>query len=186
MAARPADLVAVSCGLGPAGAIRLWRSTFGDMINSIRSFFSDKIQPPDSASEAVEQRLVQRAAAALLLELAYADDEFTDEERGYIEQALARQFALDEEEVAQLIELAHREQQESVDHFQFTTLISEHFDLSQKVVLAEVMWGLVSSDGHIAAHEAYLVRKISNLLQLEPGYLNEARKRAIGSEPGKQ
>ncbi len=154
------------------------------MINSIRSFFSEKIKPPESASEAVEQRLVQRAAAALLLELAHADDEFTDEERSYIEQALSRQFALDESEVAELIALAQREQQESVDHFQFTTLISEHFDLSQKVVLAEVMWGLVASDGHIASHEAYLVRKISNLLQLEPGYLNEARKRVTGLKPG--
>jgi uncharacterized tellurite resistance protein B-like protein len=42
------------------------------------------------------------------------------------------------------------------------------------------MWGLVAADGQIASHEAYLVRKISNLLDLEPGYLNAAKKKAMG------
>ena len=129
---------------------------------------------------AADEHAVQLAAAALLLELAHADDEFSPEERSYIEGALARQFKLTEDEVAHLIGLAGKEQQESVDHFQFTSLISENFDLGQKVVLAEVMWGLVAADGQIASHEAYLVRKISNLLDLEPGYLNAAKKKATG------
>ena len=129
---------------------------------------------------AADEHAVQLAAAALLLELAHADDEFSPEERSYIEGALTRQFNLTEDEVADMIELAGKEQQESVDHFQFTSLISENFDLGQKVVLAEVMWGLVAADGQIASHEAYLVRKISNLLDLEPGYLNAAKKKAMG------
>jgi len=127
-----------------------------------------------------EEHAVQLAAAALLLELAHADDEFSPEERSYIEGALTRQFNLTDDEVADLIELAGKEHQESVDHFQFTSLISQYFDLGQKVVLAEVMWGLVAADGQIASHEAYLVRKISNLLDLEPGYLNAAKKKATG------
>jgi uncharacterized tellurite resistance protein B-like protein len=40
------------------------------------------------------------------------------------------------------------------------------------------MWGLVLTDGAIARHEAYMLRKIANLLDLEPGYLASARKRA--------
>ena len=48
----------------------------------------------------------------------------------------------------------------------------------QPMVLAEIMWGLVYSDGDLADKEAYLLRKICNLLRLEPGYLAEARKRA--------
>ena len=154
------------------------------MLNSIRSFFDTRMAPPAAVEgggdPAADEHAVQLAAAALLLELAHADDEFSPEERGYIEGALARQFNLTEDEVADLIELAGTEQQESVDHFQFTSLISENFDLGQKVVLAEVMWGLVAADGQIASHEAYLVRKISNLLDLEPGYLNAAKKKATG------
>ena len=41
-------------------------------------------------------------------------------------------------------------------------------------------WGLILADGQIARHEAYLLRKIANLLDLEPGYLSAARKRAAG------
>jgi uncharacterized tellurite resistance protein B-like protein len=154
------------------------------MFKSIRSFFDSQMVPPTTGEgeggSAVDGHAVQLAAAALLLELAHADDEFSPEERSYIEGALARQFDLTEDEVANLIELAGTEHQQSVDHFQFTSLISENFDLGQKVVLAEVMWGLVAADGQIASHEAYLVRKISNLLDLEPGYLNAAKKKATG------
>jgi uncharacterized tellurite resistance protein B-like protein len=45
------------------------------------------------------------------------------------------------------------------------------------MVLAEIMWGLVYSDGDLASKEDYLMRKICNLLRLEPGYLAEARQR---------
>jgi uncharacterized tellurite resistance protein B-like protein len=158
------------------------------MLKAIRSYFESQIAPENEADAQdqadAERHRAQLAAAALLLELAHADDEFSSEERSYIEGALARQFDLDEDEVAELIRLAGEERHASVDHFQFTSLIAERFDLGQKVVLAEIMWGLVAADGRIAGHEAYLVRKISNLLDLEPGYLNAARKRAMDGEPG--
>jgi len=153
------------------------------MLKAIQSLFQSQIAPAAATPDAeapIDRHAVQLAAAALLLELAHADDEFSAEERTYIEGALTRQFDLTEDEVATIIELAGTEHEKSVDHFQFTSLISEHFDLGQKVVLAEVMWGLVAADGQIASHEAYLVRKISNLLDLEPGYLNAAKKKATG------
>jgi uncharacterized tellurite resistance protein B-like protein len=40
------------------------------------------------------------------------------------------------------------------------------------------MWGVILADGKIAEHEAYLVRKLANLLNLEPGYLAQARRAA--------
>jgi hypothetical protein len=46
------------------------------------------------------------------------------------------------------------------------------------MVLAEVMWGVILADGQIATHEGWLVRKLAHLLELEPGYLAEARRAA--------
>jgi len=40
-----------------------------------------------------------------------------------------------------------------------------------------VMWRVVYADGELAKHESYLMRKISNLLDLRPGFLSEARKK---------
>jgi uncharacterized tellurite resistance protein B-like protein len=37
----------------------------------------------------------------------------------------------------------------------------------------------VMTDGEVARHEGYMLRKIANLLDLEPGYLAAARNRVI-------
>jgi uncharacterized tellurite resistance protein B-like protein len=121
---------------------------------------------------------VQIAAAALLLELAHADGEFSEAERAHIERALGRHLSLDEATTRELLTLAEVERRQSIDHFQFTRLIADQYDLGQKMVLAEVMWAVILADGTIGHHEAYLVRKIAHLLQLEPGYLAEARRAA--------
>jgi uncharacterized tellurite resistance protein B-like protein len=113
-----------------------------------------------------------------MLELAYADDHFSPEERTHLSQALMRHFDLPEGRVNELITLAEDARRRSVDLFEFTSLIASSYDEGQKMVLAEVMWGLVYSDGKLTEHESYIMRKVSNLLGLAPGYLNEARRRA--------
>jgi uncharacterized tellurite resistance protein B-like protein len=147
------------------------------MMDSIRQFFMNNMAEAaedDTETHAADLRL---AACALLLELAYADDEFTPGERVHLEGAIQRQFGLDEEQALQLIDLAEEQRANAVDLWSFTNLIAEHYSLGQKMVLAEAMWGLVYSDGELASREDYLMRKISGLLRLEPGYLAEARKR---------
>jgi uncharacterized tellurite resistance protein B-like protein len=115
------------------------------------------------------------AACALLLDVAWADGEFSAPERRHLEEALARHFGLSREEGEQLLAIADAERQSAVDHFRFTSQLQRGYDIGQKMVLAEVMWGLVLTDGVISDHEQYLTRKISNLLDLEPAYLSTAK-----------
>lgn len=121
---------------------------------------------------------IQLAASALLLELAYADGDFTASEHAHIEAALSRHFNLELSDVQGLLTLADEERRRSIDDFRFTQLIKEHLDVGQRVVLAEVMWGVILADGHLQDREAVLLRKLANLLDVEPGYLSEARRRA--------
>jgi uncharacterized tellurite resistance protein B-like protein len=123
---------------------------------------------------------LQVAAAALLLELAHADGEFSPSEQSHIRSALGRHFALDDEAVSALLAYADEQRSASIDHFQFTRTVAERYDVGQKLLLAEVMWGVILADGTIGSHEAYLIRKLSNLLGLAPGYLAEAKTRAGG------
>jgi uncharacterized tellurite resistance protein B-like protein len=155
------------------------------MLDSIRQFVTNQLATRPAGGSAAPSKLpgVQVAACALLLELAHADGEFSEAERTHIEQALGRHFSLDEATTRELLTLAAAERAQSVDHFQFTRLISAQYDLAQKMVLAEVMWGVILADGHLADHEAYLVRKLANLLELQPGFLAEARRAA--SPPAK-
>jgi uncharacterized tellurite resistance protein B-like protein len=150
------------------------------MLESIKRFF-DTSMPP-AGDEKADPKDLRLAACALLLELAHADDHFSDEERRHLEGAIRRHIGLDATEAERLLALAEEARAEAVDLWQFTNLIAEHYSLGQKMVLAEVMWGLVYSDGKLASKEDYLMRKISNLLRLEPGYLAEARKRVEDAE----
>lgn len=154
------------------------------MLEAIRQFVSERLigvgAPSAAGAKAARHSRVQLAACALLLELAYADDEFSAEERRHIEGTVSRHFGLDEAEVAELLRLAEAERAQSLDHFQFTRLVTAEYDLGQKMVLAEVMWGVILADGRLSDHEAHLVRKMASLMQLEPAYLAQARRLAAG------
>jgi uncharacterized tellurite resistance protein B-like protein len=152
------------------------------MFESIRTLFGLGPSPaPEAPAPQDAASGIQVAACALLLELAYADGEFGDSERRRIEDALGRHFGLDAAAIAELMAIAAEARRKSIDHFQFTRVVNEHYDLGQKTVLAEVMWGVILADGRVEEHEAYLVRKIANLLDLEPAYLSQARRAAGGS-----
>lgn len=108
---------------------------------------------------------------------------FQRQMRLHIEAVMRRHFDLDEDTAQELIALAQLEREEAIDLYQFTRQIRESYDLGQKTLLAEIMWAVVMSDGEIAQHEAYMLRKIANLLDLKPGYLSAARRRVDDAEP---
>lgn len=154
------------------------------MFEGLRNFLLDRMSGPDPATAArrpdagPDPRDVQLAACALLLEIAYADDEFQPAEREYISGALQRHFGLDDAAARELMALAEAGRTGAVDDYQSTRVLAERLDLGQRMVLAEVMWGVILADGQIAQRESYLVRKLANLLDLEPAYLAQARRAA--------
>ena len=152
------------------------------LLDSIRALFGARPEAADAAETPAAPSgtrpaadPLHLAACALLLEIAHSDGEFSAAERAHIESVLARHFGLDADAGRTLLDLAERERRDSIDHFRFTSKLRDGYDLGQKMVLAEIMWGLVLADGEIAEHESYLTRKISNLLDLSPGYLSEAK-----------
>jgi len=153
------------------------------MLEAIRRFVSERLigaaEPTAGGAPAWPSR-VQLAACALLLELAHADGEFSAEERQHIERTLVRHFGLDETTSAELLQLAEAERTQSLDHYQFTRIVAAEYSLGQKMVLAEVMWGVILADGRLSDHETHLVRKMASLMQLEPAYLAQARRAATG------
>ena len=129
------------------------------------------------ATQTDDQRL-RVAACALLLEIAQADDEFSDEERHHVEEVLQRHFDVPAEEAHELMAVAEVQRREAVDLYQFTSVITTHYDEGQRLLLAELLWRVVYADGELSKHEDYLMRTLAILLDLRPGYLAAARKRA--------
>jgi len=153
------------------------------MLDALRALFSGQPPPPSAvADSAPEVDPLHLAACALLLEIAWADGEFSTQERSHLEGVLARHFNLTGEEGIRLLSVADAARRNSVDYYRFTSVLRKGYDTGQKTVIAEVIWGLALADGEIAEHEHYLTRKIANLLDLEPGYLSAAKNAAASRQ----
>ena len=163
---------------------RLWdrRRDEGEpiMMESIKKFFMSNMAEAATAEEDAHPGDLRLAACALLLELAYADDDFTEAERSLHRETIRqmiRRYHVDPARIvlvgwsrgghaswaAELVQLAEDQRAQAVDLWSFTNLIADNYSLGQKMVLAEAMWGLVFSDGDLASREDYLMRKISGL-----------------------
>jgi uncharacterized tellurite resistance protein B-like protein len=155
-------------------------------IDAIRSLFNAQDTPEAREEETGGRRADPRhvAACALLLEIAHADGVFSVAEREHLEGVLATHFDLAPDDVSDLLRLAETERAVSIDHHRFTSLLRSSYDLDQKMMLAESMWGLVLADGEIAEHEHYLTRKIANLLDLQPAQLSAAKAAAAARARG--
>ena len=150
------------------------------MLDALKSLFS-RSEPPPAPAAATTSPAPSRlevAACAILLEIAHADDEFAIEERRHIERVVMHHFDLGGEEARELMAVADEARREALDLHQFTGLINRHYDEGQRMVLAELMWRIVMADGTLSQHESTLARKVASLLELRPGYLSEAKKRA--------
>ena len=147
------------------------------MLDALRRLIRDHVQGSVPAPAPVYTHDVRVAACALLLELANSDGEFSDAERGRIRDILQRHFGVDGAGAGALMADAAAAACDAVDDFLFTRQVVREDDLAQRMVLAELMWQVVLTDGVLAERESYLMRKLANLLQLEPVFLSEARKK---------
>jgi uncharacterized tellurite resistance protein B-like protein len=154
------------------------------MLEQIRNLLARATQPAAVVpGKATQEQSLQLAACALLLQIAHADGEFSASERLRIEDALRRHFGLEAPEVRELMTLAESQRAEAADLHQFTSIVARDYDEGQRMVLAEILWSVVYADGALSDHETYLMRKLGNLLDLRPGYLSEARRRAFPDRP---
>ncbi len=150
------------------------------MFESLKSLFAkhSPVAGSPAGATADPDRSLKIAASALLLEMAHADEEFTGDELQHIEALVSRHFALDADTTREILAAADRERRDATDLHQLTSVINRHYDEGQRLLLSELLWRVVYADGKLSEHEDYLAQKLASLLDLRPGYLAEARKRA--------
>jgi uncharacterized tellurite resistance protein B-like protein len=124
------------------------------------------------------------ATAAILLDIAYADGEFTPAEDGDVVGFLTNKFVLSTDEARELLEAAEEIRKNTVDHFALTHYVRKSTPLSDRIEIVKTMWRLVYSDGTLSDYEGYLVRKLADLLGLEHHVMIDA-KSAVLREIGK-
>ncbi len=101
-----------------------------------KTLLQDKMQ--NSSPESVEKRednhhkKLQIATAALFVEMAKADGNFSDEERERVIHIMQNTFNLDEDCVHELIELSEKKLEESTSIYEFASIINKNFRSRRK------------------------------------------------------
>jgi uncharacterized tellurite resistance protein B-like protein len=151
------------------------------MADPIHGFFENEIGPDATpiytAIEDEQRHRLHIAACALLLELAHADEEFSDVERTHIHEVIVDSFGLNADSARALVVLTERERAAGKHVHEFADLIASRLDAKQKTRLVELMWRIALSDGTIAQHESFLMARIGELLGLPADELASARDR---------
>ncbi|MEQ6917361.1 TerB family tellurite resistance protein [Halomonas aquatica] len=137
------------------------------MIDAIQRFFSDFMAGDDASSAAGPS--LELATAALLFEVARADYHFDDSELALLRELLQRRFDLEETDLDDLMRLAREEAEWAVDHFQFVSLVKQHFDYGQRYELVRMMWSLSLADGEQHHLEEHRIRRLAELLHVSHG-----------------
>lgn len=148
------------------------------MLRALKDLF-DSIAAPAAASSSPAHTL-ELATAVLLVEVMRADPALGEPERLAVVQALRSHFALAEDELARLLELAQERARGSNDFFQFTNVINDRFSHPEKVAMVEAMWRVAFADGHLDAHESHLISKVAGLLHVTHGEYIAAKLHARG------
>ncbi|MBW1824775.1 MAG: TerB family tellurite resistance protein [Deltaproteobacteria bacterium] len=146
------------------------------MLGVMKKFFQqDAVPDKTEIKEEDRAERIQVATCALLLEVANSDDEFSDIERDNIVQILERDFELSDEYAKELMELSDKEREESIDLWQFTNLVNEHYSIEEKIKIIEMVWKVIYADGKLDKYEDHLAHKLSNLLKLTHKQLIDAK-----------
>ena len=126
------------------------------MLNDIKKFFEEKllIETRDTPDAALG---IEYATAALMIELAKADFEG--------------------EHLEELMAAADEASSEASDFFQFTSLINEHYDNTQKIALLENLWRVAFADGRLDKYEEQFIRRIAGLINLPPSEFTKTKLR---------
>ncbi|MCH8075029.1 MAG: TerB family tellurite resistance protein [SAR324 cluster bacterium] len=120
----------------------------------------------------------QLAVCAILLEVAYADEEFAPEEFRVITDQLKSYFGLEPEAVEKLIALAETERQAATDLWPFTRKIARDYTPDKKEALLTIVWQVIFADGKLDPYEDQLARRFQSMLSVNHSVLMAAKSKA--------
>lgn len=130
------------------------------MIAKLKQLFTDF----NAAAPEQRQHTIELAAACLLLEVSRADMTTSREEVEKISHALGDMFELAHDELQALLDQAEDNADLATSTYEFTKIINQHFDDTQRIALVSALWRVAYADGVLDKYEEHFIRKVSDLL----------------------
>lgn len=129
------------------------------MIKAFKALFEVDARESDAERE----HRIHLAAAALLIETARADFTEDAEEQQTIHALLCNTLQLGASEVEQLIRAADARVDTATSLYEFTRVINDHYEATQKIQLIQAMWRVAYADGNLDKYEEHLIRQVAEL-----------------------
>lgn len=124
----------------------------------------ESISPSPETLAKRETLAAQQACCALLMEVAQLDSSGIGPKREAVAQAMWEQFAIPDEDLAPMIEIAGRQENRLTSYYRPIALLNRRYTPERKVRLVEQLWRVAMADGDIDIYEEHLVRKFADLL----------------------
>ena len=135
------------------------------MIKRIKDLLSNF----SNQEEVIEDEKISsldKACSALLIEVAYADQVFDESEINSLRESLKETYDIDEQIIDELISEAKKTVDESTSLYEYTRVVNDEFNYSDKLELLSRIWKLAFADGNLDKYEDHLIRKISDLIHI--------------------
>ena len=135
------------------------------MIKRIKDLLSNF----SNQEEVIEDEKISsldKACSALLIEVAYADKVFDESEINSLKESLKETYNINEEIINELISDAKKTVDESTSLYEYTRVVNDEFNYSDKLELLSRIWKLAFADGNLDKYEDHLIRKISDLIHI--------------------
>ena len=142
------------------------------MIKKIKDLIT-KISNKEEIEESSNILQLDRACAALLVEIAFADKDFDEREKESLKQSLLKSYTIDIETINEIINDAEKTVEESTSLYEYTRTVNDEFEYPQKLNLLENLWKVAYADETLDKYEEHLLRKISDLIHISHSdYIN--------------
>jgi uncharacterized tellurite resistance protein B-like protein len=134
----------------------------------------DRIRAWSHGADAPEGRLatedltLRDAAVALLLEAAYGDTRFDDDERKTLLRGVEREFGVSEVEAATFMDSASGARPPVRTLRELTETVCRGYDGEQKLRLMALLWNVVRSDERIVEFEQVFAEHVARAVGLTP------------------
>ncbi len=135
------------------------------MIKRIKDLLSNFSNQEEDVDEEKISSL-DKACSALLIEVAYADKIFDESEIISLKESLKETYDIDDIIIDELISDAKKTVDESTSLYEYTRVVNDEFEYSDKLELLSRIWRLAFADGNLDKYEDHLIRKISDLIHI--------------------
>ena len=137
------------------------------MIKQIINQVVDAISSPRSPES--REAALRSATAVLMLDVARSDHVFDESEFESVLKLVEKHFGMSPDDAAELVNAADEKAENLVSLHEFTQLLHNNLDESEKARIVGLLWKVAYADGRLDKFEDSLVRKISDLLHVSRG-----------------